>query len=299
MAPSDRLAAGARLIRQGRPADALDTLRPALAADRADVWYTAAVAWAALGDDARAEDALRRAVALAPGWADAWCELGRALAARGVRDEPEGCFRRAIAASPTHLDARVRLATALTGAGRLDEAGEHLAAGLRTAPNHPAVVAAAVHLLERRGHLTDAWALAASAPEPEPRVAVAAASVGRAVGQADAALRRVDRALPHASPSERTLLLHARGDLLDALDRPDEAFAAWTVANEGRGLIFDPAQHLAAVDSLIARTRSLRWPSAALADSDRPVLIVGSRAPGPPCWSRPCPATPGSAPPAS
>lgn len=74
--------------RAGQPREALDTLRPVLAAESKDpaVWTTAGRAHTELGDFAAADAAFARARRLAPGAGAVRVEVGRALIAKGQWD---------------------------------------------------------------------------------------------------------------------------------------------------------------------------------------------------------------------
>lgn len=263
-------------LRAGDPRGALAPLGAALEAEptHAAAWYLTGLALSGVGDSAQAEAALRRATALAPQWPEPWVQLGAQLAARGVRDEPVACWRAALALAPDHVDAGVRLGTALAHLGALDEAEAVLRRVLARAPGHAAAAGALARVLEGRGDDAGAWALLAPAAAADPQAAVAAAAIAPRVGRAAEALVTVDAALSAASGAARSLLLHARGDLCHALDRPDDAFAAWAEGNASRGLAFDPAQHRRAVAHLIARTPARARP-AFVPEAERPVLIVG------------------------
>ncbi len=265
------------LRRAGNLPQALAALTRVLELDpsRADAWLVSGLALADAGALEEAEASLRRAARLAPLRPEPWLHLGRILALRGVRDEPLVCWRRALDAAPGHVDAAVRLGAALVERGELDEAGAELSGSLERAPKDPGVVAAVARLHERRGHADDAGARCATVRRPHPRGAHAAARAGRRSGRAAEALRIVDAAIG-ASPvdGDRVLLLHARGDLCDALERHDEAFASWSRANARRGLGFDPDRHRRAIDRVIARTQGRRWP-APIPEAERVVLVVG------------------------
>ena len=271
------LQAGVRLLQRSRPQEALEHLLKAVTLAPSDprAWFVSGLALRGCGDLGAAADALRRAVALDPRAADAWSELGAVLAAMGVRDEPAQCWQRALAVVPSHTEAGVRLAQHWTARGALDQAGEILGPLLRERPEDPGVCAAAVALLERRGRVEEAWELAASFSGDDPRVALKAASVGRRTGNSDRALQMVDRALGGAGRQERALLLHARGDLLDGLDRVEEAFEAYVAANAARGLSFDATRHEQAVERVIAACTSRRRGRGVVDGSERPVLVVG------------------------
>lgn len=275
--PRAALNRGAALRRAGRAREALSWLLQAveLAPESAEVWLE--VGWALLdaGDTAESERATRRAVACAPDMAIAWVALGRVLAVRGVRDAPAACWRRALDLEPDNVEAHVRLGTQLAASGAHDEAGRHLGAALRLAPNDAGAVAGAATLLELGGDPAAAWRLLRSHRGNDPRVALASATAGRRTGHTHLALERIDRALPVSPPQTRAQLLYARGDLLDALDRPAEAWKAWSDANAGRGLTFDPDAHARAVDDLIARTTGRDWPPGPAAGAERCVFVVG------------------------
>jgi Flp pilus assembly protein TadD len=267
---------GVRLLRARRPREALAVLSAVLAAepDRPDVWLAAALGLVEVGDLAQAVTAARKVVALAPAWPTGWSELGWLLSLRGVRDEPAACWRRALSLDPDHRESRVRLAVTLVSEGQLGAAEEHLHLARRRWPDDPGVQAAAITWLERKGRDEEAWAVGARASSVDPRVAIALASVGRRTGRAASSLGRVDAALAAAPAVDRPLLLHARAELLDALDRPDEAFAAWSAANAERRLAFDPVGFARSIDARIAATRAGPAPAPA-PGAERVVLIVG------------------------
>lgn len=268
------LAAALERLRAGDPRGALAGLAPLIeATDDPRAWYAAGLAMDALGDLPGLRAAFGQAAAKAPGWPEPWVQLGRALAARGVREEPERCYREALRRDPHHVEATYRLAVVDLGAGRIDAAEAGLSAVQARAPGHVGALASLADARARRGDLAGAWALLAGAPD-DAQVAGIAAKVGPRVGRAAEALARVDAALGGATGPARALLLHARGELLDALDQPAEAFAAWTAANEARGLRFDRAAHRAAIDRVIARTTGRSWPGP-VAAADRAALIVG------------------------
>jgi len=73
-------------LRQGRPAEAIPNLESALTIKRgdADTLYLLGTAYAATGETAKAEEALRRAAAFVPiGWADPYTALAGVFAAAG------------------------------------------------------------------------------------------------------------------------------------------------------------------------------------------------------------------------
>lgn len=75
-------------------------------------------------DYPRAEEMLKRAMAMAPGYADAYYNLGVTLTRNTRTDEAMAAYRRVLALEPDHREARLNLAVALKRAGRPEEAAE-------------------------------------------------------------------------------------------------------------------------------------------------------------------------------
>lgn len=271
------------LRRQGRPEQAITVLSPVVkvAPDDALGWLVLGLAFADRDDLERAAAALRHAAQYAPDRAEAWVALGRILARRGVRDEPVACFRRALACSPEHLEALVLLSTALLLKGDREGASPYLERALAQAPDNPGALAAwaQLRLLERRPQ--EVYDRLSDVLEPRPAppdarvlatVAKAASQLGRAA-EARPVVERSLRLLPGCT--DQILLLHARGDLCDALGEVDEAFGSWQAANELRGTSFDPEQHTRAIDHIIARTEGHDFGELPARFDERIVLVVG------------------------
>ncbi|MBX2801018.1 MAG: sulfotransferase [Myxococcales bacterium] len=222
------------------------------------------------GAAGQAEQALLNAVHLDPDLTEAWVCLGRILAGRQRRAEAVQCWLRAVVLQPDHLDARVRLGTAMMTAGELDAAAVHAAVAGRLQPDHPRVRTLAAQIAQRRGELQLARKLVAG--QRHPSCALVAAEVALAQDRLEDGVAVVQDVLAAAKGVERTLLLHRLGDLHDAAGQPGPAFAAWTEANEGQGLSFEPEAHAAGLAAL--REGLSPWP-ALPDDAPRPVLVVG------------------------
>lgn len=268
---------------QGLHRDALQALRPLVAAqsEHAEVWHQVGWAFMDLGERPQALTALRHTVGLDEDHGEAWLRLGAVLAADGHPEHAADAMQRAVLALPDNPVPSIRLGFHWFGAGRLDAAQHAFGQALTRDAGHPAAVAGLSMVAERRGSLDEAIELVApltDVPFPPPLVAVAMGTACRRSGDPGRGLEVVDRALhQNASPEERSLLLHNRADLLDALDRVDDAFAAYAVANRERRLTFDGEAHLQAVRQMIAEFPAGRFddlPSSGL-DDDLPVLIVG------------------------
>lgn len=153
----------------------------------------------------RLDDAIElygRALGLDAELVPAWCNLGVAHRARGDVDAAEDAFRRAVALDPSHAVAIANLASVAEARNQPEEARR----------------------LARRAHELDP-ALPAST--------LVLARLARSAGDLDDAVRLLDRLDPATVPSELRPRLHTeRGQCLDRLGRADEAFAAFTRANE-------------------------------------------------------------------
>jgi|RhiMetdeSRZDD1v2_1073273.scaffolds.fasta_scaffold05918_6 tetratricopeptide (TPR) repeat protein len=99
--PEVDILAGETYLVTGRPRDAADAFRRALAASPDKVDALLGLGWASqsLGDDKAAEDAFRRAIALQPSFA-VFNQLGAYYTERGRLAEAAAMYRRAIEAAP-------------------------------------------------------------------------------------------------------------------------------------------------------------------------------------------------------
>ncbi len=113
---------------------------------------------------------------------------------------------------------------------------------------------------------------------PPAKVVMTWAGLQLKRGEPERALDAVESSLALTPPSsDRALLLHAQGDLLDALGRWEPAFRAFEAANRQWGYAWDPEAHRDRVDALIRAFSAESLAQAALAtvDTSGPVLLVG------------------------
>lgn len=110
----------------GRPADALELCRQALALEpgRPDVLVFAGMLALDLGDHAQAAELYAAAVAARPRFAEGHYNLGNALKSLGQMDEAAVAYRRAIELKPDLAEAHNNLGNVLQGQGQLEEAAE-------------------------------------------------------------------------------------------------------------------------------------------------------------------------------
>ncbi len=210
--------------------------------------------WLAQGDEHRragrlrkAQAAYERAAALAPDAALCWLRVGTIRFRRGLILDAELPLRRALALEPGASAAAVCLATVLERSRRLEEAEALLAPFI-------------------------------DVDIPEATVAMSWAGLQRRLERPQDALPVVEAALTAELPADqRALLLFARGDLLDELERWEPAFRSFEAANRCRGFAWDAAAHSARVDRLIRAFDSGALATAARASvgAEDIALIVG------------------------
>lgn len=234
---ADTLHAGARALRDGKPAQAealfkqacqrapthaeplrylaiveLNTRRPeralatleralALAPEDAQLHADLGTARAACGDLESALVSWRRACALGPDLSMPWFNLGRNLQQLGDTRGAIDALERAALLAPDLLPARVLLGDALAHAGRFDDA----ARSYREA-------------LQRRPSSGDAWR-GLSNIKTTP------------LGDADIQALRAQLAGPDATPSDRVAMGHALGKAEEDRGQLDAALAAFSAAN--------------------------------------------------------------------
>ncbi|MDT7579562.1 MAG: hypothetical protein QOK35_826 [Pseudonocardiales bacterium] len=181
--PLGRLSAtGAALLEAGRPDEAVDPLRRAVAAAEPGADDLLARAYLDSGDWFAAADHLGRLVA--HGHVRFAGRLGVALAEIGDVDRAETAFRMAVAHG--ELAASNDLAILLTGEGRLTEADPILRRAADA--GDPQAAANLVELLHESGDLQAATRVAERyADEAQPDTLVALADVRAAAGRADEA----------------------------------------------------------------------------------------------------------------
>ena len=269
-------------LERQRPADAVRMLRPLIAAGPTDtqVWRWLGRALYALNRNTEAETALRRALDMAPAQAELWMELANVLIAEARPGEAAAAFHTAAEAAPDSPTPWSRLGFLRFNSGRLDDAEAAFGRALSCEAGHPSAVAGLAMVAERRGDLHTARQLAtplAHRNPPHPLIAASLATTCLRQGKPLDALPIVEQALTAPPTQEdRRLLLHARADLLDALDRIDEAFAAYQDANRAGAWSFDLSALLAVFEEVKRNYGPEVFARPPLVARDAlPILIVG------------------------
>jgi tetratricopeptide (TPR) repeat protein len=227
--PHARVSLAYVLLEQGRPADALENLRQAVALAAghdetlADAHYLLAQAQSALGRHADAIESLRAALAARPGFEQALQELVPLLVQSGRAGEAVAVARRAVASQPSSA-CNMQLAQALHAHGDSDEALAAVEAVLASEPDNIAAQSTHATLLLEKGRAAEALAgfdrLVAKHGADADTLCNRAAALHR-LGRAEESLAAADAAL-RLQPAHKQAM-HARGRALLALLRVAEA----------------------------------------------------------------------------
>jgi len=224
-------------VRAGQPRDALDTLRPVIAADSKDpgVWTTVGRAHTELGDFAAADAAFARAGRLAPGAGTVRVEVGRSLIAQGQVDL--GLRELQLAGDSEDAAVEAMLAQVAVHMKRGDAAAALKAVDAFAARRPKAALADHVRgrILQARGDRAGARAAYEAALAKEPRLVAAVSSLADLdlnEDKLEEARRRYEALLkldPRSAPSMIALAAITRragGSRADATRWIDRAVAA-------------------------------------------------------------------------
>ena len=176
---------------------------------------------------AEAEQAARRAIALAPNFAPAWNNLGIALQEALKLDESRLCLERALALEPDNAQTLNNLGNTLKRLGLATEAEKRWNAALALKPDYAEAHSNLSNLLLDQGEYDRAEAMARKALQLSPRLADAyinLAAVHTARHRHVDALQILDALLAFAPGHVRALAAWAL--TLKELDRLEEALEA-------------------------------------------------------------------------
>ncbi|WP_293379027.1 sulfotransferase [Phenylobacterium sp.] len=200
-------------------------------------------------EDGRLEEALerlQRAVILAPKDHGARNALGLCLSRMERHAEALAAFDQALAIAPDFAGAHAARGGTFEALGRLPEADAAHRRALELQPGNHVALAGLANLASRRGAHAEAKALAEQVLAMDPAYPDAvrvAAAAELAAGDAPAAQRRLEALIadPRIHPQQLAQTQGALGDVLDAQDRPAEAFAAYAACNMGLWRVYAPA----------------------------------------------------------
>ena len=199
----------------GRPADALQPLRQALALQPRNTQLLCLLG-TACSQTGQPQDAVAwfdRALAIEPGSANIWYDRGNVLRTLGATDAALASLNQALAVSPQHADAWLNRGLILLESHRVDEAIASLERAVDLTPRHARPWLALGQALEAAGRLPDALACYEKVVTVDRKNIegwIKFGSVLRQLGRPDLALQRFDQAAQWAPDSAQVLLGRAQ-----------------------------------------------------------------------------------------
>ncbi|HTW32245.1 MAG TPA: sulfotransferase [Candidatus Sulfotelmatobacter sp.] len=221
-----------------------------------------------LGRDEEALASWQQARALAPNDPRILNALGLCFQRLHRFHEAVSAFDEALRMEPANAATHQRKGMALGMAGREDESERAHRRAVQLQPRNSESLASLASIAARKGDSPTAERLAARALDADPgnataHVVLAQREVSR--GDYDAAEKRLHRILDgNLSPHGRAVAFGVLGDALDGLGRTEEAFAAYTAANEQQKRneawrFQEKPGALTVADVLIANYESADW----------------------------------------
>lgn len=308
-----RIQAARQALKEGR-ADVAEAIAAALlgeAPDDVDALEVKALTAIERGDDATAEKALRRAIAVAPERRWPHGDLARLLLRLRRYAEAEQAARAALVADAKNPDAHALLGSMLAEREQWMDAARHFEGAMGLVGNHPQLLTGLGHARMRSGRLDDALGLLEAASKADPSAlepAVYLAEAYERLGKFEEAERQLDVAeriarkqgtdvdlqrsvlLARTGQPERALALLEgrkdlsgaarlqRGRLYDRLGRYREAWADWV---EGKTQLAERYGRYYAADDvseLAKRVAALAGTVGQAKSNDhvpQPIFIVG------------------------
>lgn len=226
---SRQISAARDAVRGGRLDEAASRAADILsvAPDETDALEIAAIVATERGEDQKAEQFLRRAIAVAPSKRWPYADLARLLLRLGRSADAEEVSRQALEADPSNPDAHALLGSILSERESWAEAVPHFRRAIQLTGRHPLLLTGLGRCELRLGHLDEALsqlvaAVAASPDALEP--AVYLAEVHERLGQFEQAMAQLDLAEPLARKAGTDIDLQ-RAVLLARMKRHKEALA--------------------------------------------------------------------------
>ena len=214
------------------------------------------------GDDAIALQYALRAKALSPRSVDVLTVLALCLSRAGRFREAAGIYDAALKQSPGNLQLRFNRACALEDMSEIAGARKEFERVLDAQPNHAEALAHLANLAAQRGDANAARDFGTRALRNDPRQIAAAL----ALAMADIHEKKFDGALAQltpimggiATPINRSIAFGLAGDALDGLNKPSEAFAAYTQSNDLLRSHFKPVYEAPGLETAPARAARLK-----------------------------------------
>ncbi len=243
-------------------------------------WRLRAQVCRAQADTLEAEVCLRRSLDLDPTHAQTWASLADVLRELGRLQEPLLAYIRAIELAPQDGRLLAQAGIYMVELGQLNDA-EGLLRSAVASGGGPSAVAGLVTVRGRRGDSAGALTLLEQVGDEmlrHPDVALSAARVYRGEGRHLDAVTLLESVLAtRPGPGLEVSLQHALASSRDALGEHSAAFAAWSRANELRGLRFDSARWSERVEQILQRydAASLQKLATGGVQDRMPILVVG------------------------
>jgi tetratricopeptide (TPR) repeat protein len=275
---------GAVFRSQGRFEEAVTSYRQALQykPDFAEALSNLGNVLQAQGKISEAIGYYQRALQLRPDFAEVYNNLGTAQQEQGRIGVAMVNFQRALQLKPDYAEALSNLGSVLEIRGQHEEAKAHFRRAQQLKPAFVEALVGEINGLEREGNFEQAYARLRpfiEAGVDNPAVIGAYATLCRRLDRRSEAREVLEQRLAYGklSASERRNLLFGLGQVCDELGEYDQAFAYCQQANALKPHHFDPRQHAAFIDALIATYNAdfLRRMPRATHRSERPVFIVG------------------------
>lgn len=203
-----------------------------------------------------------RARELAPRNVDVLNALGTVLVRQNRPRDALPVFDAALRQAPGQFITHFNKANALELASELRRARDQFLRALSLQPGHAETMARIAHLASQRGDAAEAREYGGRALRLDPNQFFASFALA-AVETADKNYAAAEQFLlpvlrnPNASPNVQAIAHSMMGDVLDGLQRPAEAFAAYTRAGDGFRAVYAPQFIRPGLETALARAQRL------------------------------------------
>lgn len=229
----------------GRASDAGKCLHKALRleAEHSDALHLLGLVEKQLGNDTKAIALIERALVFAPGHPVFHNNLGNLLLDRGNTKAAIQHYERAALSDPNYAEARYNLSIVLERVGLAEQALERYRQAVKINPNYHQAHHNLGTTLESLGQMEGALSAYRTALSVSPGYAKAHYRIALASPHTlnDRETQAMERLLPQVDPgSDAAVHLHfGLAKAYDDIDRPDDAFAQWSMGNKAKRASYD------------------------------------------------------------
>lgn len=268
----------------GRQAEALDMLDKILARNPqyAPAHAAKGIAFAVTGQPEKATQSFEMALKIDPLQVDANLGMGNLCRFNGQNIESTNYYEKVLSVEPTNVLAYVGLASMLRLLGNHDEALEVIAKAEKLVSYNTTLISTKADILEHAGRHQEAFDLLKLLKENNQLLPLGVASYVNMCGKfevCEEALEILNHTikLPATTNLDKEMLYFCAGRHLDKLNRFDEAFENYKLANNCVETKFDKVKDLEFVDETIKAFDEDFLKSYNVADtgSSRPLFILG------------------------